>query len=335
MDELEQTMTRYLLGELPEGELAALEEKYFTDPQLFQRVVQAEHELVDHYARGRLSPTARARFEQHYLAHPRRRERAKFAEALATKLDQLEGAEASAASRTAAGSWRRRLLAIWPARRRRLALSAALAALLVMLGGFWLIGANRRLRGELRETQAQRSRQEQLQRELEQRDRESQQRRRELEQQVADERARAEHLASELERLRSQPPGLQPKPAPPAGAAPAFVSLLLTVGGVRGAETGAPATLIIPPGTAQVRLRLGLKEHHYPSYQAVLQAVGGPEIFSRQGLKPRTASRGAGLVLVVPSDKFATGEYILTLRGRSQDGELDDVSKSIIRIEKR
>src|SRR5713101_766427 len=96
MNESEQTMARYLLGELSDAEQAALEEKYFTDPQVFDKMVKTENELVDDYARGRLTPQLRERFEQYYLAHPKRRERAKFAQALATKLDQIEADHAAA-----------------------------------------------------------------------------------------------------------------------------------------------------------------------------------------------------------------------------------------------
>ena len=87
---------RYLLGELPEAERAALEEKYFTDQVVFEQVVQTENELVDGYVRGRLAPRERAQFERHYLAHPERRERMLFAKTFLTKLDQAETAKAVA-----------------------------------------------------------------------------------------------------------------------------------------------------------------------------------------------------------------------------------------------
>lgn len=334
MNELEQNMTRYLLGELSAAEQVLLEERYFTDPQVFDQVVQVENELVDAYVREQLPPTVRAQFEQCYLSHPTRRERVKFAEALATKIDRQEETASTAAPTIEAISWWRKIFPSWNGQRWRLA-AVAVASLLIMLGGIWLVVTTTRLRQELQETQAQRQREEQRQSELEQRDRESQQRQRELEQQVAGERERAEAAAAELERLRAQQQNPQLKPTPTVSSAPAFVSLVLAVGGVRGADTGSPATLVIPSGTQQVRLQLSLKERNYPSYQAVLQAVGGPEIFSRQGLKPKAASSGAGFVLTVPAGKFANGEYILTLRGRSQDGEIDDLSKSLFRVEKR
>ena len=48
-------MRRYLLGELSESEQSDLEEKYFTDPQVFNQVLKTERELVDAYVRGQLS----------------------------------------------------------------------------------------------------------------------------------------------------------------------------------------------------------------------------------------------------------------------------------------
>jgi anti-sigma factor RsiW len=90
MDELEQITTRYLLGELSESEQMALEERFFTDPQVFNQVLQAESKLVDAYARGRLSNEMRERFEQSYLQHPARRDRVEFARALTTSLHVAE-----------------------------------------------------------------------------------------------------------------------------------------------------------------------------------------------------------------------------------------------------
>ena len=55
MNDSKQTMIRYLLGELPEGEQAAIEEQYFADPRVLDELTQTETALVDDYVRGRLS----------------------------------------------------------------------------------------------------------------------------------------------------------------------------------------------------------------------------------------------------------------------------------------
>ena len=80
-----QTMTRYLLGELPAEEQEAFEKAYFDDPRVFAEVSAAETTLIDDYVRGRLTPDVRRRFEQIYLTDPRRRERVAFAEVLVAR----------------------------------------------------------------------------------------------------------------------------------------------------------------------------------------------------------------------------------------------------------
>jgi anti-sigma factor RsiW len=82
-----QTMTRYLLGELPAEEQEAFEKAYFDDPRVFAEVSAAETTLIDDYVRGRLTPDVRRRFEQIYLTDPRRRERVAFAEVLVARAD--------------------------------------------------------------------------------------------------------------------------------------------------------------------------------------------------------------------------------------------------------
>src|SRR5215472_16128904 len=89
MNDSDQKLIRYLLGEMSESEKTALEQQYFNDPGLFNRLVGVEHELLDNYARDRLAPEIRTRFESHYQSHPERRERLRFAQSLAAGIDQV------------------------------------------------------------------------------------------------------------------------------------------------------------------------------------------------------------------------------------------------------
>src|SRR5262249_6334133 len=91
----DDTLLRYLFGELPEGERAALEAEYFGDPQTFARLEQVENDLIDDYARGRLAAGTRARFERTYLSDPNRRARLKFAETLAVRAGSSVGQPAA------------------------------------------------------------------------------------------------------------------------------------------------------------------------------------------------------------------------------------------------
>src|SRR6266550_2295052 len=104
MTNAEEIMTRYLLGELPEPERAALEENYFRDARLFDQLQKTENDLLDDYARDRLTPPLRQTLERHYLAHPARRARLKFAEALVARLDASEQFHLAAAPSVAAST---------------------------------------------------------------------------------------------------------------------------------------------------------------------------------------------------------------------------------------
>ena len=313
---------RYLLGELPEAERAALEEKYFTDQVVFEQVVQTENELVDSYVRGRLAPRERAQFERHYLAHPDRRERMRFAKSFLTKLDQTETAKAVAGeSSTIAKSWLRRLFASISSPGFSLGFSMALAAVLLILGGSWLLFENHRLRrrlAETGETQASYARRE-----------------RELERQIADERKRADQLADEVERMRAQSQTASPGANRSGNVFPELVAMDLTSNGIRGGNAEKPPTLIIRRETKRVRLRFNVEAHDYSRYRMGLRPVGGKEVWSRQGLAPKPSPEGASFVVIVPAEKFAAGDYILTLGGENDTGAVVDVSKSFFRVIKK
>ena len=313
MNYSDDIVLRYLFGELSESERAELETEYFADPGAFNRLERFENDLIDDYTRGRLGGEMRARFERVYLSNPNRRARLKFGEALATQVDSEPLSNAARG-----GSWRQ-LFSSLTLERRTLSLSVAVVLLLLLFGSAWLLNQSRRLRSELAQLQAAQSRQEQQEAELQR--------------QLADEQKRNQELEAEIQRA-SNPATSRPKPSSES-ATPAFVTLLLVANGARGAETASPPTLEVPKGTREVRVQLVLKDHDYRSYQIVLQAIGGPEVLSRQNFKPRITNSGATFNLSLPSSKLSSGDYILTLRGASQRGEFEDVSKSLFRVEKR
>ena len=327
MDEPTQIMTRYLLGELSEQEQAALEEKYFADPQAFDQVLKIESELVDGYARGQLSNEMRERFEKSYLAHPARSERAKFAAALATGLNRIEESTTRIDQPTLPTSWWQKLLTSFRGQRPTLRLSIALATLLIMLGGGWLFVQSRRRQQqrELAQTQANRENQERRVREQQA-----------AQQQPAQTPQHTEKPPDEEERVAGNPQQKpQPSPNPTINAAPPVVSLALNVGMVRGGDDSRTQTLTIPQGTTQAQLLLNLKDNSYPGYRVSLQMIGGAEIFSRSNIKPRGTKSGASFSFTLPARDLASGDYVLTLSGISAEGEVDALSKSLFRVEKR
>jgi len=66
---------RYLLGELPDEDRDRLEDEYFEDDAVHERLLALECELVDAYVRGELSPGERRHFEDRFVATPEGREK--------------------------------------------------------------------------------------------------------------------------------------------------------------------------------------------------------------------------------------------------------------------
>jgi hypothetical protein len=83
MRELDDALIRrYLLGLLAEPELEAVEDAYFGQPEVFDRVRGAEDDLIDDYVGGRLDRADTAAFEARYLASEPLRQRVEAARAL-------------------------------------------------------------------------------------------------------------------------------------------------------------------------------------------------------------------------------------------------------------
>jgi hypothetical protein len=306
-------MTSYLLGDLSEPEVTALERDFFSNPEVFARLVQAETALVDDYVRRRLPPQLKARFEQHYLSDARRLARVEFAEALATKIDEVESAEEARPSGVRA-RWQVPLFTLGAGGLWRMSVAAALALLFASTG--WLLLQSRRLRGELAQSETARARDEQ--------------RTRDLQGQLLSEQTTARELASELERLkgRSGTPTFQSA----TSSTPTLVSLLLTVPSARAADAGAPSTLAISPETREVRVQLAMDDAAYASYQVSLNAVAGPVVFTRPRLTPRKVDTGVRVAVTVPADRLAAGDYMLTLSGERSGAPPEAVSQLLIRV---
>lgn len=81
-DDRDRELRQYLLGRLPEPAMQAIEDAYFADATLFERVERAEHALIDDFLEQRLTPAERDQFEAHFLAAPARAKRVAIARAL-------------------------------------------------------------------------------------------------------------------------------------------------------------------------------------------------------------------------------------------------------------
>lgn len=134
----------YLLGLLPAAEQQPLEERLFTDDAFYEEILIAEDELIDQYLAGRVAPSERERFEEHFLTTPERWQKLRFARALRRRVAGVgpvgvePAAEPAEPSREAVRPRPRDSIfrSFW--RRPALAFSLAAAVLLVVSGASWL-----------------------------------------------------------------------------------------------------------------------------------------------------------------------------------------------------
>jgi hypothetical protein len=281
---------RYILGDLPEEEQIALEEKFFSDDEAYQQLLALEDELRYEYARGGLSGEQRAAFERRFLQTPADRERVEVARSVLEKAfevrRQAERPVAAARVSEAKQPWWRRLGPLFSIGSPVLQYGMVAASVLLVTGASWLAIQNMRLQHQVGALQAV----QQIAR------------RREIAREAERERLRTE-LAQERERR------LTPGKESPEG--PLLLSFVLSPGLARDAE--GPKRLVVPSGTRDVRLQLGVQpDATIQKFHISLQTLEGKEIWTQDAARP---------VATVPGRLLAPGDYLLNLKRFTASGE--------------
>lgn len=320
----------YLLGTLPETESERLDELSFTDDEFAGRLQIVENDLVDAYARGELSGRKLEQFNAVYLASPKRREMVRFAktfQSFASRNSTLQtedsparkiGSE-EAPSREASthSAWWR----FFTIPRLSLQWGMAVATLLLLVGGGYLLLENSRLRNQMNAVQAER---ESLQK-----------RERELQTELANQRQADAETASELERVRERLAELerQPlnkpndvKPEPPDQPKVATFTLAPQL---RGA--GQIAKVTVPAGTGVVALQLELEANDFSIYQAALKNPATGQIIWRSGKLKIT---GRTIPVRLRASLLQAQNYTLELSGISANNSSDVVGSYTFKVEK-
>lgn len=306
-DAQERLIYRYLLGDLPESEQEALEERCFTDSETFEQIWESENRLVDNYVRGRLPSADRARFEEHYLASPVHRRRVATARNLLAVADESAHAHNAPEIRP---SFLQRLTG-WSRLSPAWQFAMAAGMLLLMAGGLWLLAERMRLRGELSSLQTE---------SVARQDRE-----RELARQIAVEQSERNQLSAELERLRKQQTEPRPAQSPAPSSILTIFSFVLAPISVRG-SAGQP--LEVSPNADQVELQLKIRPGDWQNIQASIEPVGGQPFWSQRRLKQR-----AGKVIVnLPAGKLPFNDYMLRLTGANRTGEIQEIERYSFRV---
>jgi hypothetical protein len=325
MDErlnIEQQMIRYLLGELSITEKLEMEMEYFTDPEIFDLLQTVEHDLIEGYVNGKLSPSGRLRFEHNYLTTPVRLEQVRFFQTLVTALplESYEPASYQEAIHVAAYDTNelKKKTSIWelflaPFRAPRLAFGISMAAAILILA---VIGTMRIF--ETRIPVGQTITQKDPQPSPEQR--------------KVEENSPNDQPTPEI-RIVEQKPEAVPTATPRVSVIASFV---WTVPGTRSLGNNAPRLIRIPPGNETVQLTLNfpdLSPDRYSRFSASIQNSTGKEIWKRSDIKASRVKSGSSMVLRVPAKQFQNGPFSLMLSGNSR-GEWVDIREFYIKVER-
>ena len=324
----EDLIVRYLLGDLPEEELTAIEDRAFRDRQYLQNIVAVENDLIDEYVRGELTDSERRQFERRFLASAERRRKVEFARSLASVTTELAVIEKDArpARTPATVTWSSALGAFLRGLNPAAKVSLAAAALLIVIGSSWLIVDSMRLRAELQREQQSHEREQ-----------------RALEEQIAGERARSEEMAASLERERQQSERSQElarelereiEESATKPSQPPVASLTLWPGITR--SGGARVRLALTETTRRVRLQIGIEpEDQYSRFRVELRAQGGQQVWAEDNLRARPIRGGRAVVLNLPARILKAGEYELTLEGVTDEGRTEEVGYYYFDVRKK
>src|SRR5262245_38089139 len=129
IDQYENLIRRYLLGELAETDQTSFEQELLGDREKFDQVWAVENELIDQYVRGEMARAERQRFEGHYLASSLHRERVAIAELFFAEIDHQVRETVEAGEKELGLSWWRRFLDFM----RRPQLAVAVAGSIILL----------------------------------------------------------------------------------------------------------------------------------------------------------------------------------------------------------
>jgi len=301
----DQQLVRYLLGLLPDDEAERLDEASIVDDDVAGRLRGVEDDLVDSYVSGTLDSETRARFEQHYLQSPRRREKVEFAKRFLDAVDReprTVSATESAASRSKF-SW---------------VLLSAAALLLLACGA--LVLEEFRLRDGIQRTRQEAAAQ----------GRQAQ----ELARQLDDARAASGAAAQELARARAE---LATHTQQPGGAAPAASTTFLAI--VLSPQTrsiGPLPAVALAAAADRLSFDLRLESNDFSRYLVTLKDPSVDREVWRSGpLTARTGRGGSFVSVTVPAATLGAQHYSFELAGVDRTGRSETLGSYAFQIDRR
>lgn len=127
-------------------------------------------------------------------------------------------------------------------------------------------------------------------------------------------------------------PSSRPEPARPEAETGGVFALILVPGSLRSLGDG--ATLSVPAGANDVRIRVDHEGASYAVYRAVLRTPEGREVWSESALKPIRPGSSA-VEINVPTSVLTPGDYTLTLSAGAAPSAMQDVADYTFRVSRK
>ena len=318
----DELITQYLLGSLSEVDTERFDELSISDDHFADLLRAAENDLVDAYVHGELSGAKLEQFKSHYLAGPMRRAKVDFSEAFHSFVEPKRAAAIQGGTLPATAEnekhrgWFSGL--VFP-RKRRLALqwSMALAVLIVVVIGGWLVFENQRQRQQLAQTPAEQN----AVREHEQESRPTTT--------PADTGSReAEQQRAQVQSNKPERPLGQAQSSPSAGVS--IASFVLTPQ-MRGA--GQIQAISVPPDTGYVSMRLELEPNDFPSFRvALLNQSNDQTLWRSRLLKARARGSSKALDISFSARLLTPKVYVLRVTGVKVAGASETIGDYPFRV---
>ena len=319
----EDLMAHYLFGDLTEEEQSQIEEQFLTDNQYFEQMRSVEDALIDDYVQGELNEYERGKVEGLLLSSPRQASEIGFVRDLIRSISEKPSVDENEqkSNQVKRSSRSQSLLATLRVGNPWKIFSLAVTLPLVALGLSMVIW-NLALQKRIKQMEAK-------QVALEQRDRELQGR-------IDEQQNDREAIAKELETERSKRDQLEQELIAQAESRPLISSnkietIDLNADPISRGE-GELRVVHIRPGVSQLQIRINLaKEDYYKSYSAVIRTFEGRETWSKDQIGAGRVNTGR-LVLTLPASLFANDDYTLTLKGRTETGDILEIRDYSIRV---
>lgn len=326
-----ELLKRYLLGDVSQAELEAIEDS-FADDHAFEEYLVVEEDLIDAYLREELGERERRQFESSYLGSSRDRHvRLDIAHAVLESIPLFASSASSPPTEVIVGTptWKE-IKGLFFKYRLQYVLGVLVVGFLVV----WVVNLQR----EVRRMSAANAALESRRRELDDEETSFRQRQQQLQKDFNEQRITRDRLTQQLQKesaehdQRTRQLMKELEQASP-NRAQAFEALIFAFPhSTKGSASGPPR--IIRAGTKWVAIKLILARNmRYTIYRAELESEAG--LIPQDGLRAEMTGQGRAVSLrPIAVEKFPDGNINITLYGLDEGGKYQPVDGYTISIKK-